>query len=44
MTAKEQSLYNLYLMVTKSSQNKPFTIRKNFDGFEERINAGQKEE
>lgn len=35
MTQLEKQIYNTYLAVMRSSQNKPFTIRKNFDDFEE---------
>lgn len=30
----EQEIYNTYLAVTRSQQNKPFKLRKNFIGFE----------
>jgi len=31
---KEKDLYNTYLAVSRSTRNKPFSIRKNWDGFE----------
>lgn len=34
MNQAEKHLYNTYLIITKSSQNKPFTLRKNFENFE----------
>ena len=36
MTKEEKEYYNLYLSVSRSSRNKPFRLRKNFDGFEEK--------
>jgi hypothetical protein len=35
MTANEQSIYNLYLSVTRSAENKPFKLRKDFSDFEQ---------
>ena len=35
MTNFEKSIYNKYLAVTRSSQGKPFKLRKNFDIFED---------
>jgi hypothetical protein len=35
ITEEEKELYNTYLIVSRSSRNKPFKTRKNFDGFEE---------
>jgi hypothetical protein len=36
MTEKQKQIYNLYLASTRKVANKPFKIRKNFDGFEEK--------
>ena len=32
---EEKQFYNMYLTVSRSCRNKPFTIRKNFDKFED---------
>lgn len=34
VTEKEKEYYNTYLAVSRSCRNKPFTPRKNFEGFE----------
>ena len=34
MTENEKRLYNLYLSTSRSSRNKPFKIREDFDGFD----------
>tara|TARA_R110000824_G_scaffold42105_1_gene124421 strand:- start:154 stop:798 length:645 start_codon:yes stop_codon:yes gene_type:complete len=34
ITSAEKRIYNKYLAVTRSSQNKPFKLRENFDEFE----------
>lgn len=34
VTENEKSIYNLYLATSRSHQNKPFKLRKNFDKFE----------
>ena len=36
MTNREKELYNLYLSVSRSSRNKPFKLRQDFEGFEEK--------
>ena len=36
MTDFEKRIYNSYLAVTRSMNNKPFRLRKNFDGFEDK--------
>ncbi len=35
MNQLEKNIYNKYLVVTRSKQNKPFTLRKDFHDFEE---------
>lgn len=35
MTSLEQRIYNTYLRVSRTKQNKPFRYRKNFDDFED---------
>tara|TARA_B100001123_G_C14981487_1_gene895804 strand:- start:224 stop:868 length:645 start_codon:yes stop_codon:yes gene_type:complete len=35
MTEFEKTIYNKYLAVTRSSQNKPFKLRKNFKDFDD---------
>lgn len=32
---EEKKLYNMYLAVSRSAKNEPFTLRKNFDKFED---------
>lgn len=35
MTSKnEQNLYNIYLITSRSSRNKPFKVKRDFEGFE----------
>ncbi len=38
MTEKEKRLYNSYLIASKVIRKKPFTLRKNFSGFEDSDN------
>jgi hypothetical protein len=38
ISENEKRIYNKYLAVTRSSQNKPFKLRKKFDGFHEESN------
>ena len=38
MTNYEKTIYNTYLRVTRTAQNKPFRYRKNFDNFEDTKN------
>ena len=38
MTSGEQYIYNTYLMVSRSRQNKPYKRRKNFDNFKDNPN------
>lgn len=38
MNPKEQYIYNTYLKVSRSRQNKPFRFRHNFKGFEDNPN------
>ena len=40
MTQFEQTIYNLYLKTSRSRQNKPFRLRKQFDNFENNPNYG----
>ena len=41
MTDLEKSIYNTYLKILRTSQNKPFTARKNFKDFESNANYGK---
>jgi len=36
MTEREKQFYNLYLVTSRSVRNKPFSKRKNWDGFEDK--------
>ena len=38
ITSKEKDIYNKFLAISRSSVNKPFKLRKNFDNFEENEN------
>jgi hypothetical protein len=38
VTDKEKSIYNKFLAISRSSQNKPFKLRQDFEGFEENKN------
>ena len=38
VTDKEKSIYNKFLAISRSSQNKPFKLRQDFEGFEENEN------
>ena len=35
MTSQEKHIYNSFLRISRSKQNSPYRIRKNFDGFED---------
>ena len=36
ISEKEKEYYNMYLAISRSSRNKAFTIRKDFEGFEDK--------
>lgn len=38
MTDIEKNIYNKYLKILRTSRNKPYKLRKNFDGFEDNPN------
>ena len=40
MTEQEKRYYNLYLITSRTCRNKPFKIRENFDGFEDKPEYG----